>query len=404
MTKILYIKTRDILSGELLMGYTYVERNNAVNFTPQDGQNVSRFLLKYAKDHNYHTDSVKWGEALEIFEKRTGIADAGSISKDKPIIIKTEDMNSIMTAMGYSVPKPQPQVVVENIPKPFTTQAKAAQKPAEHIAKPADKKSSFLERFFGFDSTTKSEHPQTPTADNTSSTYSPFLEGKIRSFAPGTIKTAQQSTPSVHKKQAPRATRKPIDKTTYINEETKALMGNKKGQEVLESVINETIQHSEMVNDEKSILAGRANAILAAAKKHHVDPILLTSIICVECGYGRSPGAKNLFNFGGIMQNGGASDKMKAFVKSTKNLSEEERKKAIENALNGVSYNLHKNYLSMGLLDIKRIGDKYAPEDAKNDPKGTNKYWKPQVNALYRDLLKNSQDRLNGNNKPLYIS
>ena len=48
--------------------------------------------------------------------------------------------------------------------------------------------------------------------------------------------------------------------------------------------------------------------------------------------------------------------------------------------------NLKRNYYDMGLNTIEKIGSKYCPVGASNDPTGLNKNWVPGVTKFYQEL------------------
>lgn len=48
--------------------------------------------------------------------------------------------------------------------------------------------------------------------------------------------------------------------------------------------------------------------------------------------------------------------------------------------------NLYKNYISQGLMTVEKIGAKYAPIGASNDPFSQNQYWVPTINKLVNEF------------------
>ena len=50
---------------------------------------------------------------------------------------------------------------------------------------------------------------------------------------------------------------------------------------------------------------------------------------------------------------------------------------------------LKNNYFGKGLNTIEKIGAKYCPVGASNDPKGVNQHWIPKVNQYYNNYLGN---------------
>lgn len=48
---------------------------------------------------------------------------------------------------------------------------------------------------------------------------------------------------------------------------------------------------------------------------------------------------------------------------------------------------LQNNYFGKGLDTIEKIGAKYCPVGADNDPNGLNQYWVPGVTRIYNNYL-----------------
>src|SRR5260370_42360445 len=70
----------------------------------------------------------------------------------------------------------------------------------------------------------------------------------------------------------------------------------------------------------------------------------------------------------------------------SKNQSQFMRFDSIPDAINATAKDLSENYLTQGVSTIADIGAKYAPTDAKNDPKHTNEQWPSQVSQIYRKM------------------
>lgn len=94
--------------------------------------------------------------------------------------------------------------------------------------------------------------------------------------------------------------------------------------------------------------------------------MIVVSISAHETGYWKSKLFKNKNNFGGITSKGG-------FKKYD----------TFEEGLEGLVNLLQKYYFGQGRNTIEKIGAKYCPVGAKNDPKGLNKNWVPNVTSIY---------------------
>jgi LAS superfamily LD-carboxypeptidase LdcB len=58
----------------------------------------------------------------------------------------------------------------------------------------------------------------------------------------------------------------------------------------------------------------------------------------------------------------------------------------LEEGIDAMARNLQEKYTSQGLTTIDQIAEKYAPVNAKNDPRGLNKLWPSDVKAIYAQL------------------
>lgn len=104
----------------------------------------------------------------------------------------------------------------------------------------------------------------------------------------------------------------------------------------------------------------------------HEQAILVIAISKHETGSWTSDLYKNHNNFGGI------------YNSSAKNFySYESNAKGLESFVNL----LKNNYFGKGLDTIEKIGSKYCPVGAENDPSGVNKHWVPKVTEYYNNYL-----------------
>lgn len=117
-------------------------------------------------------------------------------------------------------------------------------------------------------------------------------------------------------------------------------------------------------------LSGKGSAIISIGNKYGVDPAFLAAILHHESGNGTSSAIINKNNPGGIMDASTNWSKLKHFA-------------TLEEGIEYTASNLKRNYLDKGLTTITKIGSKYAPVGAANDPRGLNKNWVPNVTSLY---------------------
>lgn len=99
--------------------------------------------------------------------------------------------------------------------------------------------------------------------------------------------------------------------------------------------------------------------------------LIAVAISVQETGWFKSNLYKNSNNWGGITSKGG-------FKKYSSK----------EEGLDGFLNLLKKGYFGKGLDTIEKIGAKYCPVGAKNDPKGLNNNWVPNVKSLYKQFAK----------------
>jgi hypothetical protein len=127
-----------------------------------------------------------------------------------------------------------------------------------------------------------------------------------------------------------------------------------------------------IANNLGGVFAGKARYIHGICKGYEVNPMLLAAIIKQETGNGTSQAVRNLNNPGGIMLQG---SKLKKFA-------------TLENGIEAMARLLKDFYIDEGRCDIVSIGAKYCPVGAKNDPKGLNRHWVPNVTTNYNKILK----------------
>jgi hypothetical protein len=116
-------------------------------------------------------------------------------------------------------------------------------------------------------------------------------------------------------------------------------------------------------------LSGKGAAFIAAGQRYQVDPALLAAIAQHETGNGKSKAAIEKNNIAGMMGRNG----LKSYA-------------SVEDSIMDMARNLSENYLAKGLTTIAKIGAKYAPVGAANDPTGLNNYWVSGVTKYYNKL------------------
>ncbi|PFP31071.1 conjugal transfer protein [Bacillus sp. AFS073361] len=116
-------------------------------------------------------------------------------------------------------------------------------------------------------------------------------------------------------------------------------------------------------------LNGMGDAFIGAGKRFNINPALLAAIAQHESGNGKSRAANEKNNIAGMM---GATG-LKSYSK-------------VEDSIMDMARNLSKNYLGLGLSNIAKIGAKYAPIHAKNDPTGLNNHWVAGVTKYFEGL------------------
>jgi hypothetical protein len=116
-------------------------------------------------------------------------------------------------------------------------------------------------------------------------------------------------------------------------------------------------------------LQGMGQVFIQAGKLYNVDPALLAAISQHETGNGKSHAANEKNNIAGMMGANG----LKSYS-------------SVEASIMDMARNLSKNYLGEGLTSISKIGAKYAPIGADNDPTGLNNDWVKGVTHYYHQL------------------
>lgn len=116
-------------------------------------------------------------------------------------------------------------------------------------------------------------------------------------------------------------------------------------------------------------LKGMGEAFVRAGKRFNMNPALLSAIAQHETGNGKSRAANEKNNIAGMMGANG----LKSYAST-------------EDSLMDMARNLSKNYLGTGLSSISKIGAKYAPVGAGNDPTGLNNHWVNGVTKYFESL------------------
>lgn len=137
------------------------------------------------------------------------------------------------------------------------------------------------------------------------------------------------------------------------------------GGEVSKSKIDEVFES----NAKGGGLEGKGDYIIKSAKKHKIDPQIFMAIIINETGYGQAEAVKTHNNVAGMM---GSGDLFKF--------------DSIEEGIDAAAKNLYDLYFSEGLNTPEKIGKKYAPVGAANDPDDLNSNWIPGVKKTIKQL------------------
>lgn len=118
-------------------------------------------------------------------------------------------------------------------------------------------------------------------------------------------------------------------------------------------------------------LAPYRDAFIAAGNKYGIDPNFLMAISANETGWGSSRVFKQQNNAMGVYD--ASAGRSRTF-------------NSVEESIDFMAGQLKKNYFDKGLTTIERIGNKYAPVGAANDPRGLNGGWVRGVTAAYGKL------------------
>lgn len=116
-------------------------------------------------------------------------------------------------------------------------------------------------------------------------------------------------------------------------------------------------------------LEGKSKVIVKIAKKHKIPPTLFMAIIASESQWGKGDNALIQNNPLSVMGAG----PLRVFP-------------TIEDGLEAGAKNLYDLYISEGLNTPQKIGPKYAPVGAANDPKNLNNNWIPVVSQIMKSL------------------
>lgn len=122
-----------------------------------------------------------------------------------------------------------------------------------------------------------------------------------------------------------------------------------------------------------SPLSNQGPLLTSIAEKHGIPADMFAAIITHETGHGTSNALVNNNNPGGMMTGGKNAMQLQGFD-------------TLENGLNAMASNLKRNYFDKGLDTPEKIGPKYAPGGALNDPRGLNNSWVNGVSALQRQI------------------
>ncbi|MCM3763598.1 glucosaminidase domain-containing protein [Neobacillus niacini] len=120
----------------------------------------------------------------------------------------------------------------------------------------------------------------------------------------------------------------------------------------------------------KGKLAGMGASFMEAGRQYNINPNLLASIAMHETGNGSSRAASEKNNIAGMMGKNG----LRSYD-------------SVADSIFDMARNLRKNYLDKGFDTIAKIGGKYAPVGAANDPTGLNNNWVKGVNNFYYSLI-----------------
>ncbi len=118
-------------------------------------------------------------------------------------------------------------------------------------------------------------------------------------------------------------------------------------------------------------LEGKSDKIVEIAKKNKIPPNLFMAIIASESMWGKGENA--------------TIQKNPLSVMGTKSIHDSTYS-SVEAGLEDGAKNLYDLYISEGLTTPQKIGPKYAPIGASNDPKNMNARWVPTVTKIMNSL------------------
>lgn len=117
-------------------------------------------------------------------------------------------------------------------------------------------------------------------------------------------------------------------------------------------------------------LRGMGEIFIREGRRYNIDPAFLAAVAQHETGNGKSKAAIEKNNIAGMMGANG----LRSYS-------------SVEASIIDMARNLSNNYLEKGFSTISKIGSKYAPIGASNDPTGLNNHWVTGV-SHYLDQLK----------------
>jgi hypothetical protein len=120
----------------------------------------------------------------------------------------------------------------------------------------------------------------------------------------------------------------------------------------------------------KGKLSNLGEQFVDAGRAYNINPNLLASVAMHETGNGKSQAAYEKNNIAGMMGKNGLR-----------------QYDSVVESISDMARNLRKNYLDKGLDSIAKIGGKYAPVGANNDPTGLNNHWVKGVNNFFGTLV-----------------
>lgn len=128
-------------------------------------------------------------------------------------------------------------------------------------------------------------------------------------------------------------------------------------------------------------LAGRQSEIEAAARVNGIPPALLASVVAHETGKGRVTSGNNV---AGLMSPDTGYRTKQGFA-------------TMSDGINAAARVVAKNYRAAG-GDLTKMGARYAPPGAANDPRGLNGNWTPAVSGYMAKLSSGSSTGILGKN------